>query len=157
MSASLRLDQTTGSRKPGTLRTTPRPPDTRAEKIPTFLQSATTSASFPGYWSVSRARYSGELTLQVNVKRGVTFATGLRALLRQDPDVMLVGEIRDAETADLAVQATPPVGIPRPGRPQKLQRDRYAELEVLGAVHLSHAAATEQRDDAVALAQHRAG
>ncbi|MBX3358086.1 MAG: type II/IV secretion system protein [Phycisphaeraceae bacterium] len=43
---------------------------------------------------------------QVNVKRGVTFAAGLRALLRQDPDVMLVGEIRDKETADLAVQAS---------------------------------------------------
>jgi general secretion pathway protein E len=44
--------------------------------------------------------------MQVNVKRGVTFATGLRALLRQDPDVILVGEIRDAETAQLAVQAS---------------------------------------------------
>ncbi len=43
---------------------------------------------------------------QVNVKRGVTFASGLRALLRQDPDVMLVGEIRDKETAELAVQAS---------------------------------------------------
>ncbi len=42
---------------------------------------------------------------QVNVKRGVTFAAGLRALLRQDPDVILVGEIRDKETAQLAVQA----------------------------------------------------
>ena len=44
--------------------------------------------------------------MQVNVKRGVTFAAGLRALLRQDPDVILVGEIRDAETAQLAVQAS---------------------------------------------------
>jgi general secretion pathway protein E len=44
--------------------------------------------------------------MQVNVKRGVTFATGLRALLRQDPDVILVGEIRDKETAQLAVQAS---------------------------------------------------
>ncbi|TVQ61539.1 MAG: type II/IV secretion system protein [Phycisphaerales bacterium] len=43
--------------------------------------------------------------MQVNVKRGVTFAAGLRSLLRQDPDVILVGEIRDAETAQLAVQA----------------------------------------------------
>jgi general secretion pathway protein E len=43
---------------------------------------------------------------QVNVKRGVTFAAGLRALLRQDPDVILVGEIRDSETANLAVQAS---------------------------------------------------
>jgi len=44
--------------------------------------------------------------VQVNPKRGVTFATGLRSLLRQDPDVILVGEIRDAETAHLAVQAS---------------------------------------------------
>jgi general secretion pathway protein E len=44
--------------------------------------------------------------MQVNPKRGVTFAAGLRALLRQDPDVILVGEIRDAETAQLAVQAS---------------------------------------------------
>jgi general secretion pathway protein E len=44
--------------------------------------------------------------MQVNVKRGVTFAAGLRALLRQDPDVILVGEIRDAETAQLAIQAS---------------------------------------------------
>jgi general secretion pathway protein E len=44
--------------------------------------------------------------MQVNVKRGVTFATGLRALLRQDPDVILVGEIRDHETAQLAIQAS---------------------------------------------------
>ncbi|MBX3352178.1 MAG: type II/IV secretion system protein [Phycisphaeraceae bacterium] len=44
--------------------------------------------------------------MQVNPKRGVTFAAGLRSLLRQDPDVILVGEIRDAETAQLAIQAS---------------------------------------------------
>jgi len=44
--------------------------------------------------------------VQVNPKRGVTFASGLRSLLRQDPDVILVGEIRDEETAHLAVQAS---------------------------------------------------
>jgi general secretion pathway protein E len=44
--------------------------------------------------------------MQVNVKRGVTFAAGLRSLLRQDPDVILVGEIRDPETAQLAIQAS---------------------------------------------------
>ena len=43
--------------------------------------------------------------VQVNPKIGVTFATGLRTLVRQDPDVILVGEIRDAETAEIAVQA----------------------------------------------------
>ncbi|TVQ63713.1 MAG: type II/IV secretion system protein [Phycisphaerales bacterium] len=49
---------------------------------------------------------SGISQMQVNPKRGVTFATGLRALLRQDPDVILVGEIRDQETAQLAIQAS---------------------------------------------------
>lgn len=42
---------------------------------------------------------------QVNPKIGVTFATGLRALLRQDPDIIMVGEIRDQETAIIAAQA----------------------------------------------------
>jgi general secretion pathway protein E len=42
---------------------------------------------------------------QVHVRSGFTFATGLRAILRQDPDVILVGEIRDAETAGIAMQA----------------------------------------------------
>ncbi|HEX6060231.1 MAG TPA: GspE/PulE family protein [Gemmatimonadaceae bacterium] len=41
----------------------------------------------------------------VNEKVGVTFATALRALLRQDPDILLVGEIRDGETAEIATQA----------------------------------------------------
>ena len=43
--------------------------------------------------------------IQVNADVGLTFATGLRSILRQDPDVVMVGEIRDKETADLAVQA----------------------------------------------------
>jgi general secretion pathway protein E len=42
---------------------------------------------------------------QVNAKVGMTFAAGLRAILRQDPDVVMVGEIRDKETAEIAVQA----------------------------------------------------
>lgn len=42
---------------------------------------------------------------QVNVKAGITFATGLRALLRQDPDIILIGEMRDEETAQMAVRA----------------------------------------------------
>lgn len=42
---------------------------------------------------------------QVNVKAGLTFAIGLRALLRQDPDIVMVGEIRDKETAEIAVRA----------------------------------------------------
>lgn len=43
--------------------------------------------------------------VNVNRKAGLTFATGLRSLLRQDPDVILIGEIRDAETADLAIRS----------------------------------------------------
>ncbi len=43
--------------------------------------------------------------IQVSTKKGLTFAAGLRSLLRQDPDVMMVGEIRDEETARIAVQA----------------------------------------------------
>lgn len=43
--------------------------------------------------------------IQVNAEVGLTFATGLRSILRQDPDVVMVGEIRDKETAQLAVQA----------------------------------------------------
>ncbi len=42
---------------------------------------------------------------QVNHKAGMTFAKGLRAILRQDPDIVMVGEIRDTETANIAVQA----------------------------------------------------
>lgn len=43
--------------------------------------------------------------IQVNTDAGLTFASGLRSILRQDPDVVMVGEIRDSETAGLAVQA----------------------------------------------------
>jgi type II secretory ATPase GspE/PulE/Tfp pilus assembly ATPase PilB-like protein len=43
--------------------------------------------------------------IQVANKKGLTFAAGLRALLRQDPDVMMVGEIRDVETARIAIQS----------------------------------------------------
>ena len=42
--------------------------------------------------------------IQVNARAGITFSSGLRAILRLDPDVILVGEIRDAETAEIAVQ-----------------------------------------------------
>jgi len=43
--------------------------------------------------------------LQVNPKAGVTFASGLRSILRQDPDIIMVGEIRDRETAEIAIHA----------------------------------------------------
>ncbi len=49
---------------------------------------------------------SGVNQMQVLEKAGVTFARGLRAILRQDPDVILVGEIRDQETAELALRAS---------------------------------------------------
>lgn len=44
--------------------------------------------------------------MQVNSKIGFTFAAGLRSILRQDPDVVMVGEIRDTETAEIAIQAS---------------------------------------------------
>lgn len=47
----------------------------------------------------------GANQVQLNPKAGMTFASGLRALMRQDPNVIMVGEIRDGETADIAVQA----------------------------------------------------
>ena len=43
--------------------------------------------------------------MQVNPKAGVTFASGLRSILRQDPDIIMVGEIRDRETAEIAIHA----------------------------------------------------
>ncbi len=50
-------------------------------------------------------RVPGVGQIQVNEKVGLTFASGLRSVLRQDPDVLMVGEIRDPETADIAVHA----------------------------------------------------
>lgn len=48
---------------------------------------------------------AGISQVQVNTKKGLTFASGLRSFLRQDPDVMMVGEIRDLETAEVAIRA----------------------------------------------------
>ena len=50
-------------------------------------------------------KMEGVNQIQINVDAGLTFASGLRSILRQDPDVVMVGEIRDAETANLAIQA----------------------------------------------------
>jgi len=50
-------------------------------------------------------KMDGVNQIQVNAEVGLTFANGLRSILRQDPDVVMVGEIRDSETANLAVQA----------------------------------------------------
>ncbi|HEY1835616.1 MAG TPA: ATPase, T2SS/T4P/T4SS family [Candidatus Saccharimonadales bacterium] len=51
-------------------------------------------------------KMDGVNQIQVNPDVGLTFATGLRSILRQDPNVVMVGEIRDADTAELAVQAS---------------------------------------------------
>ena len=50
-------------------------------------------------------RMEGVRQVQLNTRAGMTFASGLRSILRQDPDVVMVGEIRDGETAAIAVQA----------------------------------------------------
>lgn len=50
-------------------------------------------------------RLNGINQVQVNIKAGLTFANGLRSILRQDPDIIMIGEIRDTETAEIAVRA----------------------------------------------------
>ena len=50
-------------------------------------------------------RLAGINQVQVNARAGLTFASGLRALLRSDPDVLMIGEVRDAETAQIAMRA----------------------------------------------------
>ncbi|MHB1458223.1 MAG: type II secretion system ATPase GspE [Thermoleophilia bacterium] len=50
-------------------------------------------------------RLSGINQTQINIKAGLTFASGLRAILRSDPDIVMVGEIRDKETAQIAIEA----------------------------------------------------
>lgn len=52
------------------------------------------------------ANIEGVNQVQVNVKSNLTFASALRSILRQDPDIIMIGEIRDAETASIAVQAS---------------------------------------------------
>jgi type IV pilus assembly protein PilB len=51
-------------------------------------------------------KLTGISQTQIDAKAGYTFASGLRSILRQDPDIVMVGEIRDAETAEIAVQAS---------------------------------------------------
>ena len=51
-------------------------------------------------------RVEGLNQIQVNPRAGLTFATGLRALMRNDPDIIMVGEIRDKETAQMAVESS---------------------------------------------------
>jgi type IV pilus assembly protein PilB len=50
-------------------------------------------------------RVPGAYQVQVNEKRGLTFPTALRSILRSDPDIIMVGEIRDEVTAQLVIQA----------------------------------------------------
>ncbi|MBU5426692.1 Flp pilus assembly complex ATPase component TadA [Tissierella pigra] len=50
-------------------------------------------------------KLSGINQVQINQKTGLTFASGLRSVLRQDPDIVMVGEIRDSETAEIAIRA----------------------------------------------------
>lgn len=50
-------------------------------------------------------KIAGANQMQINEKAGLTFASGLRAILRQDPDVIMIGEIRDGETASIAIRA----------------------------------------------------
>ena len=52
------------------------------------------------------ANINGINQVQVNVKAGMTFANALRSILRQDPDIIMIGEIRDQETANIAVEAS---------------------------------------------------
>ncbi|MDD4901636.1 MAG: GspE/PulE family protein [Patescibacteria group bacterium] len=59
-----------------------------------------TTIEDPIEYEVSRVNQT-----QVNVKAGITFANGLRALVRQNPDIIMVGEIRDSETAEISVHA----------------------------------------------------
>ncbi len=50
-------------------------------------------------------KFQGITQVQVNARAGLTFASGLRSILRQDPDTIMVGEIRDTETAEIAIRA----------------------------------------------------
>ena len=50
-------------------------------------------------------KFEGITQVQVNQKAGLTFAAGLRSILRQDPDIIMIGEIRDTETAEIAIRA----------------------------------------------------
>ena len=50
-------------------------------------------------------RMEGINQIQVNTKAGLTFAAGLRSIIRQDPDIIMVGEIRDRETAEIAIRS----------------------------------------------------
>lgn len=76
----------------------------------TTLYSTLTEINSPGQNIITvedpvEYRLDGINQVQVNYKAGLTFASGLRSILRQDPNIVMVGEIRDAETADIAIRA----------------------------------------------------
>jgi len=76
----------------------------------TTLYAALTSINTPDINIITiedpvEYQINGINQIQVNTKIGLTFASGLRSIVRQDPDVILVGEIRDRETSDIAVQS----------------------------------------------------
>jgi type IV pilus assembly protein PilB len=76
----------------------------------TTLYAALSQASTPEQHVVTiedpvEYQLDGITQIQVNPKAGLTFATGLRAMVRADPDVIMVGEIRDRETAQIAIEA----------------------------------------------------
>ena len=70
---------------------------------------------------------AGVAQIPVRPSRNFTFANGLRSILRQDPDVIMVGEIRDSETAEIAIRAalTGPPGLQHAAH-QRLHRRRHA-------------------------------
>ena len=77
---------------------------------PTTLYAALTKLYDPGKKIITiedpvEYELSGVNQIPVNPKRGLSFATGLRSILRQDPDVIMVGEIRDHETADISIRS----------------------------------------------------
>lgn len=77
----------------------------------TTLYAALTSINSPGINIITiedpiEYQIEGVSQIQVNPKIDLTFAKGLRSLVRQDPDVILVGEIRDQETAEIAIQSS---------------------------------------------------
>ena len=77
----------------------------------TTLYSALTEISRPEINIVTvedpvQYRLAGVSQIQINVKAGLTFASALRSILRADPDVVMVGEIRDAETAKISIEST---------------------------------------------------
>jgi type IV pilus assembly protein PilB len=76
----------------------------------TTLYSTLNEISVPGKNVITvedpvEYRLAGINQVQINPKAGLSFASGLRSILRQDPNIVMVGEIRDAETADIAIRA----------------------------------------------------